>query len=260
MHNTRTYPVSRRKFMGTLEKVRVTLPNDYGGSHPFPRENPAPVPNGLDWNLWLGPAPYHPYTPNRADSRHWRKIFDYSGGPLTDWGAHLVDTAQLGAGMDAAGPVTIQGTGDIPRDAESNVPMTFEIQCTFPNGVVMHVNSGAANIRFEGTAGWVGCKGWNDALEASSPDILQKKYEKNAPGYMPLPPGEHRNFIDGIQSGKPTTYFPEAGQRLFTTLHLGHLAIRAAQQLKWDPARETLLTQVTDPGILDRPARNWEQA
>ena len=249
---------ARNGAIGKVEQIHVTLPFN-GAPYPYPLENPAAVPPDLDWNLWLGPAPFHPYTPNRTDWCHWRRIFDYSGGSLTDWGAHLVDTAQLMAGVESTGPVEIQATGTIPEKMESNVPWTYDIHYSYANGTALRVQNGEASIRCEGLKGWVGCKGWDNLLEASSPDILHTQYAAGTSGYMPLPPREQRDFIDCIHSGKPTTYFPEAGHRLFTTLHLGHLAVRSGQKLKWDPDKETLLTKVADDGILDRPARDWKK-
>ena len=245
--------------IGKVGRVHVCLPY-YGSLQPYGLEKEAPVPQDMDWNLWLGPAPFHPYTPQRTDPRHWRRIFDYSGGSITDWGAHLVDTAQLVAGVEATGPVEIQGTGTIPEKMESNVPHVYDINYTYANGSVIRVQSGEAFIRCEGDKGWVGCRGWDNQLEASSPGILHTRYPAGTLGFMPLPPREQRNFLDCIRSGKPTTYFPEAGHRLFTTLHLGHLAVRSGQKLKWDPDQETLLSQVADDGIISRPARNWEKA
>ena len=73
----------RNGAIGELKKITVGLPS----GTPYPKEEPAPVPADLNYKMWLGPAPFHPFTPNRTGPMHWRQIRDYSGGMLTDWGA-----------------------------------------------------------------------------------------------------------------------------------------------------------------------------
>lgn len=242
--------------LGTLKTVRVTLPN----GKKLPKEKPVPVPEGMDWNLWLGPAPFVPYTPTRTRPMHWREIFDYSGGMITDWGAHLVDTAQVGAGVDTTGPVEVEAAGTIPADAMTDVPVRFDVRCRYANGVEIQYKSGGTGIRFEGTDGWVQCDKWRGRITASSDDILRTKYTPAESKLWPCPPEEQRNFLDCIKSRKKTTYHAEAGHRLFTPLHLGHIAIRVGRTLKWDPAKEEIVGDAEAAKYLDRPARDWEKA
>ena len=141
--------------IGKLQSIHVTL----NRKEPFLKDEVVPVPDGLDWNMWLGPAPFHPYTATRTEKQTWRSIIDYSGGSLTDWGAHLVDTAQVGAGMNESGPVEVSGTARIldPKVYQSNAPVDYNLHYRYANGVDMFVKDGLVDIKFVGSDGWVRC-------------------------------------------------------------------------------------------------------
>jgi predicted dehydrogenase len=246
--------------IGELETIHVSLP----GKKPFPRDEPAPVPDDLDWNLWLGPAPFHPYTPTRSNYQNWRSITDYSGGTLTDWGAHLVDTAQIGARMDDIGPVEISGAGETPDPQiyQSDTPFNYRIHYRYPNGVEMFVQDGEVDIQFTGSKGWVRCAGWNGKWSASDKKILRIQEFGVDANYWPRPEIEHRDFLDSMKSRKPPAYHAEAGHRLSSALHLGHLALRSGRTIRWDPAQEAFSGGDTESAgsiIYRREARDWEK-
>jgi predicted dehydrogenase len=244
--------------IGTLKSIHVTLPQKPS----LPLEEAVPVPADLDWNLWLGPAPFHPYTPNRMAPQSWRSILDYSGGAITDWGAHLVDTAQVGARMDHSGPVEVSGTGSIPdpKKFHTNVPMNFDLHYRYANGVEMFVTDGQVDIKFVGTDGWVRCAGWNGAWSASDRDILRiQEFPKEA-DFWPRPPIEHRDFLDSVKSRGNPAYHVEAGHRLSTTLHLGHLAVRSGRKITWNPDEEAFAAGDAESArspLYQRPSRDW---
>lgn len=226
----------RNGAIGKLQEIHVGLP----GGDIYPYEKPAPVPDDLNWNLWLGPAPEKPYTPSRITPQGWRNIRDYSGGKLTDWGAHLMDTAQVANFAELSGPVEVQGKGVIPPNAMNTVPATWNIKYTYANDVVMHVTSSQPSIRFLGTDGWVGNTGWRGRLLASNTDIYLREYTPTQDKLWPMPPTEHRNFLDCVRSrNKDTTYNPEALHRLSTTMHLGAISMELGKKLKWNPDTET---------------------
>ena len=180
-------------------------------------------------------------------------------------GAHLVDTAQLGAGVDGSGPVEVSGTGDIAdrREYQSDVAVHYKLRYRYANGVEMFVQDDAPDIKFIGDDGWVRCEGWNGGWSASSEEILRQQEFGGREGYWELPPMEQRNFLDCIKSRKPTTYHAEAGHRLSTTLHLGHLAIRSGRTIRWDPEKEAFPEEDADSSqsiIYRRPARDWTAA
>lgn len=224
----------RNGVLGTIERIRVALPP----GEVFPKETPVPVPEGLDYDLWLGPAPDSPYTPSKLGPQAWRNHFDYSGGKLTDWGAHLIDTAQVALEETHGGPVSVEGTGDFPKDALSNTATTYELHYTYANGVEMEVKSDGSAIAFYGSEGWIMSAGWRKPIAASKGEILQAVIPPEANRMYPLPVNEHQAFIDGVKSRKPPYYTPEDIHRLSSVMHLGNIAMRLGRKLTWDVARE----------------------
>jgi predicted dehydrogenase len=188
----------RNGAIGQLETIEVGLP--FKKTHIFPAEDPTPVPKDLNYNMWLGEAPFAPYSPMRTHKDCWRQVRDYSGGTLTDWGAHIMDTAQVGNFAEHSGPVAVEGEGEIPPKAPQ-------------------------------------VAGWRGPLEAHDRDIFRREYENNK--IWPLPPGEHRNFLDCVRSRMATTYTAEALHRLSTVMHIGNIATELGRKLKWDPESES---------------------
>ena len=255
IHYHKMSEIVRSGGIGKLHTIRVKLP----GGTDFPQEKPVPVPADLDWNMWLGPAPVSPYTPSRTGPQQWRNIRDYAGGKLADWGAHLLDTAQVGNFAEASGPVEVDGEGYVPENSMTTMPIRYNIKYRYANDVVMHVESGSVAIRFEGDAGWVGNVGWRGRLQASSKDILLKKYSPQDSRIWPRPPGEHRNFLDCVKSRQPTTYTAEADQRLSTVMHIGNIAIELGRKLRWDPSTESFVNDNAANALRSRTAReDWK--
>jgi predicted dehydrogenase len=246
IHYHRMIEWLRNGAIGELYHADVVLPP----GRIVPWEEEAPVPDGLDWNLWLGPAPWHPYTPTRTAAMHWRYIRDYSTGVLTDWGTHLVDTAQLAVNDPAGCPVEVRAWGEPPpAKAQSDIPAVYEVHYRYANGVTLKVSNAVdeerlgskASIRLLGSKGWVANIGWRGRFEASDPEILRTKYSPETSKHWPLPPGEHRNFLDCIRSGAEPTYTAETLHRLSTTLHMGLIAMDLGRPLRWDTAKERFI-------------------
>jgi predicted dehydrogenase len=248
---------ARHAVMGPLRRIEVTLP---AGPVP-PREEPAPVPAGLNWRMWLGPTPFHPFTPTRTEPMVWRQIRDYSGGMLADWGAHLIDTAQVANFAEASGPVEVEGSGVIPPNSQATQPTEFSLTYRYANGVEMAVKSGGVALRLIGDKGWVGNTGWRGRLEASDPEFLKVKIDPATSRLWPLPKGEHRNFLDAIRVRGPTTYTAEAGHRLSSVMHIGTLAMELRRPLRWDPQAEEFPGDAEANARRSRPAsKEWMQA
>ena len=243
----------RNGALGKLLRMEVTLPV----GQVFAKEPPRAPPAGFDYNLWLGPAPYQPFSPSRIDAQGWRMIRDYSGGKLTDWGAHLVDTAQVANFAERSGPVEVEGRGEVPPDALTDVPVKFQLAYRYANGVAMQVQAGRVNLRFVGERGWIGVLDWEGTFEASDPALLKLKYEAAGNQLWPRPPREHRNFLDCVRARTPTTYPAEDLHRLSTTLHLGSIALQLGRKLQWDPAAESFVNDDAANALRSRPERNW---
>jgi predicted dehydrogenase len=227
--------VVRNGGIGKLERIKVGLPV----KPIYPVEEPAPVPSDLNYDLWLGPAPYRPYSPSLTDAQVWRQIRDFSGGSLTDWGAHLIDTAQVANFAEGSGPVAVSGKGNIPAKAMNTVPHTYEITYTYANGVTLEVESGKTFIRFEGSEGWVGNTGWSGPLAGSDMNVFRRTYDPATNKLWARRPREQRDFLDCIKSGQEPMYTAEALQRLSSVLHIGAIAMELEKPLRWDPKTES---------------------
>ena len=226
--------VVRKGGIGKLQRIKVGLPS----KTIVPVEEPAPVPADLNYEMWLGPAPFRPYSPTLTDAQVWRQMREFSGGSLTDWGAHLVDTAQVANFAENSSPVGVSGKGVIPPNSMNTVPQSYELTYTYANGVVLEVNSSEPSIRFEGTDGWVGNKGWLGRLEGSNMDVYRQTYDAATSKMWPRRPREQRDFLDCLKNGQPPMYTAEGLHRLSTTLHLGAIAMELNRPLKWDPKAE----------------------
>jgi len=252
--------------IGKLQHIDVTLPsgNESRGDN-FEDRKPQPVPEGFDYDMWLGQAPWAPYCPARCHGS-FRWNLDYSGGRLTDWGAHLIDLAQWANDTEASGPVEVEGTGKFPpREELFNTAYEFSIDYRYANGVTMNVSASEPGIRFTGSEGWIGFTGWRAPLEASSEEILNSplgpddvqlyhpseivKREDGNKG------GEYRNFLDCIQSRHPCYAPAETGHRTITIAHIGNIAMLLGRKLKWDPAKERFLNDPAADAMLSRPQR-----
>lgn len=234
IHYHKLVEAVRNGGIGKLERIQVGLP----AKPVFPKEEPAPVPEDLNYEMWLGPAPFRPYSPSITDDQVWRQIRAFSGGSLTDWGAHLMDTAQVGNFAELSGPVAVSGKGVIPPDSINTVPRDYELSYTYANGVVMEVRSSAPSIRFEGSGGWAAIMSWSGPLEASDMNIFRKTYEPAKNKMWPRPPREHRNFLDAIREGTAITYNAESLHRLSTAMHIGAISMELGRPLRWDPKAE----------------------
>jgi myo-inositol 2-dehydrogenase / D-chiro-inositol 1-dehydrogenase len=220
--------------IGKLQRIYCQLPAGPGNAGD-PR--PKPVPEGLDWDMWLGPAPWYPYR-DGLHLYHWRWNRDYSGGQLTDWGAHQLDTVQWANDTERSGPVEVEGTGRRHENGLYDTFYEYHLTYRYASGVVLHVDSGGTGLRFEGSDGWVGNDGWTAPVKASSDAILQSVIGPDEVQLFTEPRGEHRNFLDCVKSRRDP-YFPaEIGHRCSTVAHIGNIAMELGRKLRWDPETE----------------------
>lgn len=220
--------------IGKLQEIKVTL---VAGQR-FPNEAPAPVPKDLDYDLWLGPAPEAPFTPNRTEKQHWRHVWDYSGGKFSDWGMHQLDTVQLVNKTERSGPTLIEGKGNVNEGSMYNTFVDYEINYEYANGVKLNVKSGGTSIHFYGSDGWCGSKSWDSGLEASDKAIVKEPIGEDGEHLFICKGGEHRNFLDCVKS-RQEPYFPaEIGHRVASMCHVGNLSMQLGRKIEWDPETE----------------------
>jgi predicted dehydrogenase len=230
--------------------------------HPGEWEPVETPPVELDWNMWLGPAPYKDYSPNRCHFE-FRYYLDHSGGRITDWGAHHNDIAQWVLGMDESGPVKIQGQGGFNKVGPYDYAGLMEVHYEYANGVeLVTENEGGNGVRFHGSNGWIFVTRMK--LEASDPEILKapvagadtRAYdERNRNEEIPGTDDHHNNWLDCIRTRKRCVADIETGHRSATLCHLGNIAMRLGRPLRWDPAKEEFLNDPAANILKGKPMR-----
>jgi predicted dehydrogenase len=234
--------------IGKLQRVDTYIGDIDSGSWMKPTTPPA----GLDWDFWLGQAPYVEYTPNRCHYQ-FRWFSDYSGGKLTDWGAHHNDIAQWGIGADGSGPVKVKGSGVFHENGPHDVPGHFDVTYTYANGVDLVCHSDGENgVLFTGSNGTVFVS--RSTIRASSPEILKSEFSS---GDVRLPKSSNHwgNWLDCIQSRERPICDVEIGHRSATICHLGNIAILLGRELSWDPQKEEFVGDDQANRMMSRPMR-----
>jgi len=236
--------------LGKISHVDVNIPNaPTSGS--FPTE---PVPEGFDWDMWLGQAPKVAYTKKRThgDFRWW---YEYSGGIVTDWGAHHNDIAQWGLGMDDSGPIAVDSTGKLPHVENGyNVAYDFKITYTYPNDVVSVCSANGENgVKFTGEKGWIFVS--REKIGASDDALLKEPLPSDAVKLYAS--DDHMgNFLDCVRSRKPTICTAQIGHRSVTVCHLGNISLRlGGRKLEWDPAAQQFKGDAEANAMLSREMR-----
>ena len=222
--------------LGTLKHIQISLPVPQ-----MPKtglEVTAP-PEDLDFDMWLGPAREIPFIYART-FYNFRWYDAFSGGLLTDWGAHYCDTAQLVSGNEFSGPTEVTPAGETLyyNDGIFNTAYQFDLRYKYANNITMQVKSGNASIRVEGDEGWVESNGWNAELAASKETILDPADKKVI---LPTAKDEFINFLECIRTGSKTIYVPESGHRTSTLMHFGNIALKLNRKVEWDPLNESFI-------------------
>ena len=237
--------------IGKLKEVHVGLPT----GKPIEPQPEMPVPEGFDYDFWLGPAPKEPYTKNRC---HWnfRWIKDYSGGQLTDWAGHHCDIAQWGMDTEYTGPVEIEGEGVYPREGLWDAVTEYRFVCKYANGMVMTVANSTKipmGAKFIGSDGWVHVNRREINAEPASlltsvigPDEIHL-YRSN---------DHHGNFIDCVRSRELTITPVEIAHRSITIGHLGDIAMQLERKVQWDPDKERFIDDPEADRMLKRSYRS----
>lgn len=232
--------------LGKIKTVRIGI----GGPSKWcdlPEETMEP---GLDWDFWLGPAPVRPYnsvlSPRGVHDHfpNWRSYREYSGGAMTDWGAHHFDIAQWGLGMDNSGPVEI-----IPPD---DPKATNGVRYLYANGVEMIHDSSKGGVTFIGTDGQIFVDRGRFKAE---PEALGEEELGDKAIRLYASSNHLQDWLDCVRSRKLPICDVEIGCRSVTVCHLGNLAYWNHRRLKWDPAKERFIGDDEANTWLDRAKR-----
>ena len=229
--------------IGKVHTVKVGFGTDPGtGVEPV-----MSVPDNLNYDFWLGPAPREAYTEKRVHPQKdygrpgWLRIADYGAGMITGWGAHHNDIAQWGLGTEYSGPVEIEGQTEYPKDGLWDVHGPFRIEYTYANGVKVicaDEDKLKSGVTFEGDQGWVWVtRGRIDAEPKSlltstiGPNEIQLYKSNNHKG----------NFLDCVKSRAMTIAPVEIAHRSCTVCLLGDIAMHLGRKLKWNPDKEEFI-------------------
>ena len=252
--------------IGKLRHVSVVLP---AGAHKGPFTS-SPVPAELDWDQWQGQARATDFMIQRAHGsfRYW---LDYSGGTLTDWGAHHHDIALWGMGLDRSGPVSVEGkrmVEEIPGGYDA--PSQYRVKYTYANGVTQTTESTLRNrldgsvdesqstdlplhgVKFEGSDGWIFVT--RGKIEGSSKDLIEEPLTTRSVE-LDVSNDHMGNFFDSIRSRNPAICDAEIGHRSVSVCHLGVAAIRLGRKLNWNPELEQFVNDSEADGLLAREQR-----
>ena len=258
--------------IGTIENIQVGLPGDPSGDE----EVEMPIPENLNYDMWLGSTPNVFYTEKRVHPQHdysrpgWLRCEQFGAGMITGWGAHHIDTAHWGMGTEYTGPTEIKATAKFPQDGMWNVHGDFLVEAKYENGVTMQVSGDFPNgVKFEGSEGWIfvsrgnvgvtasdpGSAKNSEAFKASDPKILQSVI---GPDEIHLYHSEdhHGNWLDCIQTGALTVAPVEVAHRSCSACLLYHIAMKLDRTLYWDPQRERFKNDDEANAMLVRPQRH----
>jgi predicted dehydrogenase len=239
--------------LGKLQTVLVGIPGPNHPGEPVADSDPPPE---LDYEMWLGPAPYRPYNSKRVHY-NFRFFWDYSGGQMTNWGAHHVDIAQWGLGTDDAGPVAVEGRATFHPQGWHEVTETCRLTYTYANGVTLVVGQGQKDIR--GGTTFIGSEGTifvDRGKLTSTPEEILKQPLAAGDVRLESSPGHHANFLECVKSRRLPICDVEIGHRSATVCHLGNIVARLGRKIEWDPQSEQIPGDAEAAAMLSRPYRS----
>lgn len=237
---------------GRIGKVHTVRAGISGVNFRGERAADCDPPSELNYDFWLGPAPLRPYNPRRVHY-NFRFFWDYSGGQLTNWGAHNLDIAQWGLGMDESGPVSIEGKARYEPTGLYDVPQWCEVVYKYADGTtVLCGQDQPGGTTFEGERGTIHVD--RKRLTAEPAALLQQPlsagdvrlYESN---------DHYANWLDCIKTRELPICDVAIGHRSATVCHLGNIAIRTGRRISWDPAAEAIVGDDAAQAMLARPYR-----
>ena len=254
--------LARSGRLGKLHTINVWSPGSSQGGDP----KPVPVPEWLDYEMWLGPAPFTPYTKDRCSNKLWWFISDYALGFIAGWGVHPLDIALWGGGEKVACPVEIEGKGVWPTKGVCDTAMNWKIVCKYDSGVTMNFTGDpypdewkkrygrttSHGTAFEGTDGWVHVD--RSGLNAHPKELLTTELGPNDVHLYES--GNHvRNLLDCVKSRAKAICNIDVAVQADIICQISDIAIRLEQKIKWDPKTERFVNNDAANRRLSRPMR-----
>jgi len=258
--------------IGKIHTVKIGLPGDPSG----PDAPEMPIPKNLNYDMWLGPTPYVPYTeigvhPQTDYGRPgWLRLEQFGAGMITGWGQHHFDSAAWGMDTEYTGPISVEAVAQFPKSGLWNVHGDFMLKAEYENGITMFTSGGYPNgIRYEGTEGWIFVSRGSyvasasdpvskersaRALDASDPKILTSEIKASEINLY-RSDNQHGNWLDCIKSRKAPISPVEIGHRACSVCLISHIAMKIPGKLHWDPKAERFINNDLANSMLSRPQR-----
>jgi glucose-fructose oxidoreductase len=234
--------------IGKVHAIEVIAPDGGAGGS----TEQAPVPAGLDYDRWIGPAPMAPYTTSRCNPPGTYWIYDYSIGYLGGWGAHPLDIMVWGSDADLAGPMTFEGTGVIPDKGLYDTVIHWDVEAQLADGVTMTFKPGGDSTRFIGPDGWVQVR--RGGIDAHPKSLLQSKIGPDDV-HLINSPRQDQNFVDSVKSRQEAISPIDDAVRSDIISHLSDVAVRTGRKITWDPKKEVIVGDAEASKILSRAMR-----
>jgi predicted dehydrogenase len=243
----------RNGALGELQAVETRIPKN--NKECEPTWEPMPVPEGFDYDFWLGPAPQAEYHEQRCHYQ-FRFVRDYSGGQVTNFGAHHLDIAQWAMGMDGSGPVTVRGQGEFPESGLFTTATKVDFTLVYANGVEVRCETGGSSVTFVGSKGTLTVG--RGKIESEPASILD--FEIPEDGVRLYKSDSHSgNFLACIRNREQPVCPAEVGHRSATCCHLANIAMLLGRELTWDPANECFVDDDEANAMRSRPYRSpWQ--
>ncbi len=246
--------------LGTIKHIDVLIPanNRYVGA----TWKPEAVPEGLDYDFWLGPAPYAPYTSQRTHYQ-FRYILDSAGGQTTNWGAHYLDIAQWALGMDESGPVEVDGHGVFPSSGLFTAPTRVDVRYAYANGVTMRMRTRTDGV-YDGNIIFYGDKGRLDVSRSklkSDPESILKEKIGDSEVRLYKSRDHFGNWIDCVKTRALPVSDLAIGHKTTNLCNIGNIVMQVQRKLAWDPVKECFANDDMANRLLSRPMRGpWSLA
>ncbi|QDU38913.1 Inositol 2-dehydrogenase [Maioricimonas rarisocia] len=245
---------------GVIGKVETVLAGINKPNHPGELGPDTEPPAVLDYDRWLGPAPWRNYNEKRVhyNFRFW---WDYSGGQMTNFGAHHLDIAQWGLGTDDTGPIATEGTATFHTKGYHEVTETCRITHTYANGVKLIAGQGQKDI--PGGTTFIGTKGRiyvNRGKLRVEPEELLEQDVAALPEQLIRSTNHTANFLECMRTREKPICDVEIGHRSATVCHLGNIVARLGRSIKWDPQTEQIVGDAEAQEMTDKAYRKpWSR-
>jgi len=241
----------RNNKIGDVKEIHVLIPkNNVKCDKTW---SPMPIPKKLDYDMWLGQAPWEEYTEQRCHYS-FRFILAYSGGQMTNWGAHHLDIVQWALDMDDSGPVAVSGKGIFPKEGLFDTAMEIDLLYEYADGTKLTCQTAdTRGIEFIGSKGKVNVRRGEIKTEPES--LVGETFDKEDDIKLYVSTNHYQNFFDCVRQNKTPIATAETGHRSATLCHLGNIAMTLNRKLQWDPQAEQFINDDEANSMLSRPPR-----